>query len=167
MEPIITQRLILREWIQEDAQQLYALNNDVEVLKYTGDLPFANLEAAETLIRQYDQYRKCGYGRWAVLDRNTGDFLGWCGLKYSTDKHETDVGFRFHKKHWNKGYATEATMASIKQGFQKYELQKIVGRAMNANLASINVLKKCGLQFERPFDFNGQAGSVYAIHQKI
>ncbi len=162
-----TQRLILRELDVEDAQNMYALNSDPEVVRYTGDRPFANAAEARSFLENYDQYRKFGYGRWAVTDKISGEFLGWCGLKFDPATGETDLGFRFFKIHWNKGHATESAKECLKLGFGKFNLKRIVGRAMSENTASIKVLEKLGMEYESAFDFyRGHAGLIYALSKE-
>ena len=73
--------------------------------------------------------------------------MGWCGLKYLSETNEVDLGYRFMKKFWDKGYATEAALACIEYGFNRLNLQRIVGRALPGNLASIKVLEKCGMKY--------------------
>ncbi len=144
-----TERLTLREFELSDAHEMFMLNSDYDVIKYTGDKHFKNVEEAEDLIRKYDQYRKYKLGRWTVLLKETKEYLGWCGLKYLEDESAVDIGFRFHKKHWGRGYATEAAAPCLKYGFENLRLKKIIGRALKANTASIHVLEKIGMKYER------------------
>ena len=160
-----TQRLFLREFTIDDAENAYLLNLDEEVIKYTGDKSFINIEEAKKFLANYNDYKKNGFGRWAVINKTDNDFLGWCGLKYSTDVDEVDIGFRLFKKHWNKGYATESAKACIEIGFNKFGITTIVGRARKENIASIRVLEKIGLQFYKPYDFDGNEGVIYKIEK--
>lgn len=147
MKPIIvTPRLLLREFVPEDAPALYELNSEVEAMKYTGDSAFASIEEAEDFVRRYGHYRDHGYGRWSVLLRETGKFIGWCGLKFN-ELEQVDIGFRFSSKHWGKGYATEAARASLAYGFGELGMTEIFGRAARANVASIRVLEKLGMTY--------------------
>jgi len=130
-----------------DAQSLYKLNLDPDVIKYTGDVSFKNIEDAKAFLADYDHYDKYGCGRWAVIRKSDSAFLGWCGLKFTPELKEYDIGFRFHKKFWNMGYATEAASACIEWGFRNIETYEIVGRALSANKASYHVLEKIGLKF--------------------
>jgi ribosomal-protein-alanine N-acetyltransferase len=166
MEIILeTDRLQLREFNFLDAENFFLLNLDPEVLRYTGDVAFENIEEAETFLRNYAEYQTNGYGRLAVIDKNSGVFLGWCGLKFTPGKNETDIGFRFLQKHWNKGYATESAKACLDYGFSKLRLQNIIARAMTANKASVKVLEKIGMLYEKPFEFDGHAGVIYKIEK--
>jgi RimJ/RimL family protein N-acetyltransferase len=155
--------LYLREFSVEDAAAMLELNSDPEVIKFTGDKAFGNLEDARIFLENYNQYALHGFGRWAVIQKSTGKFIGWCGLKYSVTTDEVDIGFRFFKAAWNQGYATEAAMKCIQLGFDKFGIKRIVGRAMVDNIASIKVLEKLGLTFLKEFDFDGEEGVIYEI----
>jgi RimJ/RimL family protein N-acetyltransferase len=158
-----TERLYLREFNIEDAENFFNLNLDPDVIKYTADNSFENIEDARVFIEQYDHYKKHGFGRWAVIRIFDNEFLGWCGLKYTESLDEYDIGFRFFKKYWNHGYATEAAKACIVLGFEKYSMREIVGRAMTENFGSIRVLEKIGLKYFGPYDFGGEKGVIYII----
>ena len=162
-----TQRLFLREFSPDDDQHFYNLNYDPEVIKYTGDRAFRTVQEARSFLENYDQYRKFGFGRWAVIDKKEHGFLGWCGLKYDASLDETDIGFRFAKKHWNQGFATEAAKACLAYGFDKCNLKIIVGRAVKENTASVKVLEKLGMEFDRELDFfHGHTGVAYKTEKK-
>lgn len=158
-----TDRLYLRTFTPEDAEHFYNLNLDPEVIQYTGDVAFENIDASRTFLEQYNHYQLHGFGRWAMIRKSDQAYIGWCGLKYTPEKDEVDIGFRLFKQYWNQGYATEAAEACIKFGFETYKLPKIVGRAMKANETSIRVLQKLGLTFAYSFDFAGNEGVVYEI----
>lgn len=158
-----TERLFLRELSPQDASWFYELNNDPEVIKYTGDPPFENVQHTEKFLKEYGQYKKYGYGRWAVLSKSTTEALGWCGLRFVETMKETDLGFRFFRKHWGQGYATEAARACLKYGFEQLQLERIIGRAMELNIASIKVLEKIGMQFVGKVEFEEHPGVLYEI----
>lgn len=158
-----TDRLLLRELSIDDAANFHALNENPNVIQFTGDKPFEDVEEARIFLGNYKDYERNGYGRWAVINKVDNEFLGWCGLKYDASKDETDIGFRFFQKHWNKGFATESAMACLNYGFSLLGIQTIVGRAMSENVASIKVLQKLGLTFDREFDFDGHPGMVYKM----
>jgi [ribosomal protein S5]-alanine N-acetyltransferase len=145
---IETPRLILREFIQADAALIYQLNKDPEVTKYTGD-PIRDDKHARQVLESViiPQYIMNNYGRWAVHTKAENEFIGWCGLKSRPERKEIDLGYRFIRSSWGKGFATEAAYASLRYGFDKLQLDRIIGRAMPQNLASIRVLEKCGMQF--------------------
>lgn len=161
-----TDRLRLRRFLPGDGAAMFELNSDPEVLRYTGDPPFADPPEAEAFVRSYDHYEHFGIGRWVVVEKATGTFLGWCGLKYSLELDETDLGFRFFRRYWNKGYATESARACVDYAFEKLGLSLLVGRAMHANGASIRVLEKVGFHYWKDFDFDGHRGVYYLLKNK-
>ncbi len=145
---IETNRLVLRAFTPEDAPLIYELNLDPDVIRYTGD-PIKDLAQAKQVLEQtiIPQYALYNHGRWAVHVKHNMEFIGWCGLKARPERNEIDLGYRFMKTAWGKGYATEAAFACIKYGFEKLNLERIVGRAMPKNTASLKVLQKCDMQY--------------------
>jgi len=164
---IETERTILRNLTIDDAEDFYALNLDTEVLKYTGDKPFENIQTAKHFLINYDQYEKFGVGRLAVIEKATSKFIGWCGLKYNPDKDEYDIGFRFYRDYWNKGFATETARRCLDYGFKDLGIQRIVGRAMKENISSIKVLEKNGMTLKETFDFDGNEGVIYELTNRL
>ncbi|NQY07109.1 MAG: GNAT family N-acetyltransferase [Flavobacteriaceae bacterium] len=146
-----TERCYLREFILEDAQDFYKLNLDPEVIQYTGDVPFTSIEEAEEFIRNYNPYQKYGFGRWAVCDTKTDDFLGFCGLKYHKNVDFVEVGYRFYKTYWNKGFATETAKACVDFAFDSIKLPVMYCQVKKENLASIRVAEKLGFVFEKNY----------------
>ena len=149
---IKTPRLELREFRAEDAEPLFKLNSDPEVLRYTGDDPFADERSAAEFIRNYAHY-----------DIDTDEFLGFCGLRLASPEADVDLGFRLFQRHWARGYATEAARAALTAGFETFGLAEITGRAMRQNLPSISVLQKLGMQFREVAEENELLWLVYAI----
>lgn len=158
-----TPRLALRPFLLQDAEHFYQLNADPEVLRYTGDEAFRSVDEARQFLEQYRHYQLYHYGRWTVLRKSDQEYLGWCGLKYTPELEEVDLGFRFFKKYWHQGYATESATACVHYGFDHLHLREIVGRAMLKNTASIRVLKKVGFCFWKYFDFEGRPGAYYKL----
>ena len=158
-----TERMLLREFVVEDAPFAYELNYDWEVVKYTGDVAFESIKAAQEFILGYKDYELNGMGRWLCILKSNNEPLGWCGLKLLRATGEVDLGYRFLKKHWNKGYATEASMACLHYGFGQLNLTEIIGRAQHANTASIKVLQKIRMRFAGNFEFDLHPGVKYSL----
>ncbi len=158
-----THRLYLRQMTPADAAHAFELNSDPEVIRFTGDDPFENIEAASTFLSNYKDYEKHGVGRWAVIRKEDGAWLGWCGLKYQPVNNEVDLGFRLNQRFWGKGYATEAAKACVAYGFEKFNYPFIIGNVMQENKASIKVLENCGLQLIETKSFDGEEGLYYRI----
>ena len=161
---IETNRLLLRTFAEDDAALIYELNLDPEVIRYTHD-PIKDLAHASEILEKViiPQYALYNHGRWAVHVKTTLEFLGWCGLKYRAELNEIDLGYRFKKEGWGKGYATEAAYASIQYGFEKIGLQRIVARAEIDNIGSWKVLEKCGMTYIGDEEVDGYPVKTYEI----
>lgn len=159
-----SRRLLFRELHPDDAEDWVELNSDPEVLRYTGDVPFRSLDEARRFLAGYDQYRRFGMGRWSLFLAEGGSFVGWCGLKRSPARDgEVDLGFRLSRSWWGRGLATEAAGASLGYGFERLGLERIVGRAMEENLASHRILEKVGMRPVGAFTEDGRRWRLYEI----
>ncbi|MBK0380952.1 GNAT family N-acetyltransferase [Mucilaginibacter segetis] len=163
---LITDRLIMRPFLKDDASPMMELYADDDIRRFTGDVPFNSLTDAEAFIAGYDQYEKYNMGRLSVLIKQSGEYIGWCGLKYISDKEQVDIGYRLLKRHRGLGYATEAANASLTFGFNTLMLDKIIGTAMKDNTPSINVFTKLGMKYQYDQSCGCQPGVVYAIKKE-
>ena len=143
-----TPRLYLRQFTLEDAALLLQLNSDPEVLKYLHEPILQNEAHAKKILTKviFPQYEN-RLGRWAVFVKENNEFIGWCGLKYRSEPDEYDLGYRFIKTAWGKGYATEAASYTLRYGFETLRLEVITGRAHIENKASLKVLEKTGMKY--------------------
>jgi [ribosomal protein S5]-alanine N-acetyltransferase len=158
-----SKRLYLKEMKVTDAQNLFHLNSDIEVIQYTGDVMFTSVEDALNLIENYDQYEKYQTGRLSLFDKASSEYIGWCGLKYREEIGKVDIGYRLLKKYWGKGYATEAAIVCLDYGFNTLQLEEIIGTAMIENTASINVFKKLGMKYDTDEPCGNKPGVIYKI----
>lgn len=159
---IETDRLILREISLNDKPEMFQLHANPEVQKYTGEALVESLEAMERAIQtRIDNYKKYGYGRWATLLKNEQQFIGWAGLAYLPEFDEIDLGYRFLPQYWGQGFATEAAQAILTYGFEQLKLKRIIAIAMKENKASIRVMEKVGMKFDKYAPY--EAGSEDAV----
>jgi RimJ/RimL family protein N-acetyltransferase len=148
-----TERLILREIIPTDQNGLFAIDSDPAVNTYLGNNPVKDIAQISDIIQFIrKQYIENGIGRWAMIEKNTNNFIGWAGLKLvkePTNNHcdYYDLGYRLNKSYWGKGFATEAARASLNFGFNNLNLKEIYAIADSNNIASRNVLEKVGLKY--------------------
>ncbi|MFC4723492.1 GNAT family N-acetyltransferase [Geojedonia litorea] len=152
---IQTDRLVLREITFADKDELFELHTDPDVQKHTGEPVVESLEEIEQSItgRLHD-YKTYGFGRLAVIEKGTNAFIGWAGLAYLPEFDKIDIGYRLKKKYWGKGYATEASIAIINYAFNVLQLEQIIAIAMPENKASIKVMEKIGMTYDKhaPYD---------------
>jgi ribosomal-protein-alanine N-acetyltransferase len=125
------------------------MNSDPAIMKYVGDGSTRNheqmIKELEMLISHYT--RKPGLGIWATILKDTDRFVGASGLVHYDNTPEIEIGYRIQKEHWNKGYATEASLGLLKYGFESLDLNKIVSSAHVANVASRRVMEKIGMTY--------------------
>jgi RimJ/RimL family protein N-acetyltransferase len=154
---IETERLFLREFLPSDDNDFFEMDSNPEVHKYLGNNPIQSIEQAHEVIANIrQQYIDNGIGRWAAIEKVTGNFIGWSGLKFIKEVENNhinfyDVGYRLNLKYWGKGYATESAKAAIHYGFNQLNLNEIIGTANVENIKSRRALEKCGLKYIEKF----------------
>ena len=160
-----TDRLLLREYVEEDADAFFKLNSDPEVLRFVPDKRLLNVEQARQILIDHPiaDYRKYGFGRGACILKSTGEQIGFAGLKYLEELGEVDVAFRLMRSHWGLGLATEAALAAVRFGFADLDLKRIIGLVMPDNIASVRVLEKAGLRYVETVTFWGHTFSKFVI----
>ena len=175
MQPILeTERLWLRALSPDDASALFSMKKDPESVRYTGGDCLTSVEEARQEIckRVLPDYARHGFGRWAVILKtepiqnlagDSGLLVGVAGLKRLDELGEVDIGYRLLPEYWGRGLATEAARAAIDYGFRVLKLPRIIGLVDAPHAASIRVLEKCGLVFEKVVEYRGQEVLQYAI----
>lgn len=168
-----TERLILREVILDDVDDFFEMDSDPEVHKYISNAPLKTKEQVVAMIEFFQrQYIENGIARWAVVLKETGEFIGWSGLKFMNDYTVNgrtdfyDLGYRFKKKHWGKGYASESGKAVVDYVRQNMDIDCIYGFADALNDGSRSVLQKSGLKYVEDFEYEGRPASWYELKLK-
>ncbi len=164
-----TSRFILREILEEDLIGFFAMDSDPEVHKYLGNKPVTSIEQTREIIKNVrNQYQTNGIGRWAIINKDNGDFMGWSGLKYEINVREVpyyDIGYRLSKKYWGQGIASETATLALRYGYHTLNLDEIFGAAHIENIASNKILQKIGLQWNYKFMLDGMECNWYRITQ--
>ena len=156
-----TSRLALRQFTEDDADNLFNLNSDPEVMRYlTGGRPIPREEIRDQIIPfhlgVYDRLDRLG--TWAAESTATGEFLGWFHFRPghgSDDITNIELGYRLRRSSWNKGYATEGSRALVSMGFTDLGVERVFALTMTVNTASRHVLEKCGLTLVRTAPYEG------------
>jgi len=160
-----TQRLILRKFEETDAERLFLLDSDPEVMKYIGVPPLSDVSESENVIKMIQQqYLDNGVGRLAVIEKESGLLIGWSGLKLITQEingynNIYDLGYRFIPEYWGKGYALESAKASLDFGFNDLKAEIIYAHAHSENEGSNHILRKLG--FEKTGEFTEPDGICF------
>jgi RimJ/RimL family protein N-acetyltransferase len=148
-----TERLSLRRFVFDDAPSIVELLNQPSFLENIGDRGVRNVDDAYRYLREgpmamYDMH---GFGLWRASRRTDDVFVGMCGLLKRDILPDVDVGYAFLPEHWGQGYAFEAANATVGVGARKFGLKRIIGVVSDHNAASIRVLEKVGMRFERMY----------------
>lgn len=152
-----TQRLVLRNWEDRDRDLFHEINSDPEVMEF---FPFRRTrEQSDALLDRLSAViAGTGLGFFALADRATDEVFGFCGLS-RTDlephlpKGTVEIGWRLARRHWGRGYVTEAARELLRLGFEDNGLDEIVSFAVASNARSIAVMQRIGMRADPSRDF--------------
>ena len=167
-----TKRLFLRHLVMEDLADLYALYRDPEIRRYFPEGVLSLEETQEELewfLNGHPEHPELGL--WATIHKESGKFIGRCGLLPWTieGRDEVEIAYLLDKAFWHQGLATEAALGILQYGFEKLELARLICLIDPDNRASQNVARRIGMTLERKVD--GIAGDnfptlIYAINKR-
>lgn len=154
---VTTERLLLRQWREEDLAPFARLNADPRVMEYFPKLQTRE-ESDESVKRVAEHIQQYGWGFWAASLLETGEFIGFIGLQpvpfQAAFTPAVEIGWRLAFEHWGKGYATEGAKAALQYGFEKLHLQDIVSFTATGNMRSRAVMERIGMHHESNNDFD-------------
>jgi ribosomal-protein-alanine N-acetyltransferase len=164
-----TERLVLRRQVPSDLDDLWSLYCDPEITKYIPDAPRSREEAKEELEWHMNGHpRNPDLGLWASIQKETGKFIGRCGLLPWTieEQQEVEVAYTIAREYWGQGLATEAARGILQHGFERLKLARLVSLIEPGNIASQRVAEKIGMRFEKQVD-DGQYPPffIYSINR--
>jgi len=145
-----TPRLRLRPVTHADAGFLIELNADPEVIRWVGDGPLADIDAALGVV-DYLVSRQYPFGMGRLLVEEEGAPVGWCGLRRLLAGEVPDLGYRFLRGAWGRGLATEAATAVLDAGFGREDVPEVRAEADRRNPRSIRVMERLGMRWHRDF----------------
>lgn len=161
-----TQRLQLRQLDAADAAFILQLVNEPSWLEFIGDKGVRTLDDARAYIANgpVAMYASHGHGLYRVDLKSGGEAIGLCGLIKRDTLADVDIGYAFLPAHWGKGYAEEATRATLAHAREALGVARVVAIVTPTNARSIRLLKKIGLRYERDFEARpGDVTSLFAI----
>ncbi|MCP1253038.1 GNAT family N-acetyltransferase [Elizabethkingia sp. HX XZB] len=142
----------MRPFEETDAEGLFLLDSNPEVMKYVGGIVSTEVEQSRQMIEFIqNQYKENGVGRLAVIEKSSNILIGWSGLKYLTKeingmKNVYELGYRFLPEYWGKGYATETAIAALNYAFNEIKTDVVYAMAVTENTGSNRVLQKLGFE---------------------
>jgi len=163
-----TPRLILRHQVIEDLDDLWALYCDPEITRYIPDAPRSREDAQEELEwHMHGHPKHPELGLWATIHKETGKFIGRCGLlPWEIDgQHEVEVAYTITQEYWGQGLATEAATGILQYGFEKLSLSRLVCLIDEDNIGSKKVAEKIGMFFEKEGQDELGPFQIYSINK--
>ena len=165
MQVFETARLRVRRLQPLDLEEFHAVCSDPEVVRFMGDGQPVSRESTQKWIeRSLRNYETLGYGTFAVIEKGSERFIGWCGLVHTDQTPDVEIVYAFAKDCWGKGYASELVPALMEYGFRTLKLSRIVATIAPENQASIHVVTKLGMRYDetRP-DEHGLPTAFFSI----
>jgi RimJ/RimL family protein N-acetyltransferase len=151
-----TERLILRQFTEDDVDDLVELDSDPDVMRYLngGIATPGEMVERENLphfLSYYERYE--GFGVWAAIEMSSEAFIGWFSLRpHDEDRlDEVELGYRLRRLAWGHGYATEGARALIRKGFAELGIQRVTANTYEHNSASRRVMEKAGMTLVRRY----------------
>lgn len=150
---IETPRLILREMTDDDFAALHAILSDPETMQHYPK-PYDEAGVRRWINWCRDSYAKHGFGLWAVTLKETGEFIGDCGISMQPIKGQwlPEIGYHIRKDHWRRGYASEAAAACISLAFERFGFPAVYSYMKATNVASYSTALKNGMTFVAEYD---------------
>ena len=151
MTVLETERQILRQLTQDDAEFIFELLNEPSWIQNIGDRNIRTLDDARAYIVKGPgaSYAKNGFGLYLIVLKETNESIGMCGLIRREGLEDIDIGYALLPRYWSKGYAVEAAQAVKEYAKDVVGLKRIVAIVDPANQGSIRVLEKIGLRYEK------------------
>jgi RimJ/RimL family protein N-acetyltransferase len=130
-------------------------------MRYIGDgSPWPEERSRQFVERQIALFGERGFCLWKLL--KDGGPIGFCGLQPLPETDEIEIGWWLARAWWGQGLATEAAREALRDGFERVGLQRIVAIAQPANRASVRIMQKLGMRFDRMTESHGIPVAMYA-----
>jgi ribosomal-protein-alanine N-acetyltransferase len=161
-----TERLTLRELVEEDVDALHEVLGDPETMQFYPH-PFSRDETAEWIARNRLRYAQDGFGLWGMVLKEAGELIGDCGLTWQefAGVRELEVGYHVNRRLWRRGYATEAATACRDHALGALAARRLTAIVRDTNLPSQGVARRLGMELEREADRRGMRHYLFAIER--
>jgi RimJ/RimL family protein N-acetyltransferase len=158
--------LKLCSWEPDDWLEFRPIAADPEVMRYIGDgTPWVEERVQRFVARQIALYEERGFCLWKLVRKEGGPLIGFCGLQPLPDTPDVEIGWWLARACWGCGLATEAARVALRDAFGRVGLARIVSIAQSANTASVRIMQKLGMRFERMAESRGIPVVLYAIER--
>ena len=159
-----TARLLLRMFTPADLDCLHAITRDAEVMRFIGDgHPLSRAETGRNLAAIISAFQRRGFGRWALILKESGALVGYCGFGLGSEEIGIELAYLLAKSEWGKGFATEAGAACLRYGFEQLGLASIAALTRPENLKSRRVMERLKMRFVSDGSYRGYSCVRYSI----
>jgi RimJ/RimL family protein N-acetyltransferase len=142
-----TPRLIARHLSDEDVDAMAAVYGDADAMRWVGDgQPLDRSQCVHWVEVTHNNYASRGYGMTALIDRATGDIVGFCGLVHLGGQESAELKYALRREYWGKGLATEAARGMLHYGHERFGLDRVIATVAPEHKASQKVLLKAGMK---------------------
>lgn len=163
-----TERLIARRLQPSDIASMLVVYGDADAMRWVGDgQPITEEQCVKWLEVTENNYRLRGYGMFTLVERNSGEIIGFCGLVHPGGQIEPEIKYALKRHYWGLGLATEAAMALLDFGAAVKGLRHVIATAAPENIASHRVLLKAGMEYtELRENEDGSYTQLFAWHAR-
>lgn len=145
-------------WLQtSDLDAIAKIWLDPEVTRFlpSRGMPISKQDTQKFLLASIKHWQERKYGVWAIIAHRSSRTVGYCGLRYLNELDEVEVLYGLAKAYWGRGIATLAAKAAISYGFETVNLDRVIAMALPDNIASIKVIEKAGLKYQKQIQIFG------------
>ena len=159
-----TNRLVIAEWLPEDWADFRPIASDPDVMRYIGrGEPWSDDHIRRFVNTQIQRSAACGFCLWKLSEKASRSLIGFCGLQHLSRTGEIEIGWWLAKSSWGKGLAAEAGRAVLHHAFEGVCLRRVVAIAQPPNRASLRVMQKLGMKYERDLLREGIQVVLYSM----
>ncbi len=158
-----TDRLIIREFEEDDLISLYKIESNTKIIKYIPWNKLSTLDDCKRQIKKYiSNYKKNKLNSWAIVEKENNQVIGITQLVYSKKVKGVEIGTKILPEYWNKGYASELTDALVKYGLNKLGIDEIFAVTDINNASAIKSLINMGMTLKRYGYYNGAESAFFS-----
>lgn len=144
-EVLVTERLILRKFVKEDASDILEYGSDAETMKY---LHWDGVQTIDEALNGIINFYWSKPGIFAIELKENKKCIGCIDLRINPEHEKSGFGYVLNRRYWNRGYMTEVLSAILKLCFEKLDLNRVEAEHFAGNEGSGRVMRKCGMEFE-------------------
>lgn len=157
-------RLHLQPFAKPDIERLHAFWTEPGVRKYLwDDVVISREQVADIVANSIHDFVANGLGHWVITFKGESELVGWAGLRHFGAPPEVEILYGIVPQYWGRGLAVEAALTVLRYGFETLGLHRVYAGTDPPNTASVRVMEKVGMRFDRRTEINGLAAIYYVL----